>query len=137
MTQSTKTESTTLRQPETRTIEPDQWIPFLAEFTRENSGAHARLDVMGPEFGYQVETENRPFDGVSADVKDGARNIWITFGSDRANHFTHGIEGVAALRVLSGVPHGGAVLEVETQDGTKTVLELTNPGDYALPPADA
>src|SRR5438105_15208775 len=99
MPQSTKTEATRLSGlPETRTIEPDQWIAFLAEFTLQNCGAHARLDVMGPEVGHQVETENRPFDGVSADMKDGARNIWITFGSSLNNHFTHGIEGVTALR---------------------------------------
>jgi hypothetical protein len=51
-------------------IEPDRWIPFLAEFTRENRGAHARLEVLAVDQGYQVETENRPFDGVSADAKD-------------------------------------------------------------------
>jgi hypothetical protein len=48
-----------------REIEPDRWIPFLAEFTRENRGAHARLEVLAADQGYQVETENPPFDGVS------------------------------------------------------------------------
>src|SRR5258708_4865482 len=116
MPQPTKTEATTPpREPETVTIEPNQWNPFLAEFTRQNSGAHARLDVMGPEFGWQVETENRPLGGVSADVKDGARNIWITFGNALEDHFTHGIEGVTALRVLMRLPQGGAALEVESR----------------------
>jgi hypothetical protein len=29
----------------------------------------------------------------------------------------------------------GAVVEVEAKDGTKTLLELTRPEEYALPPA--
>ena len=30
-------------------IHPDRWIPFLAQFTKENRGAHARLEIIGPE----------------------------------------------------------------------------------------
>ena len=57
----------------TRDVAQDRWTPFLAEFTRENRGAHARLTIIGvnTEVGVRVETENRPFDGVSADLKDG------------------------------------------------------------------
>jgi len=40
---------------------------FLADFTRNNRGAHARLEVLGLDVGYQVETDNRPFDGIAAD----------------------------------------------------------------------
>jgi hypothetical protein len=67
-------------------IERDQWGPFLAGFTRENRGAHARLEVLGSDVGYQVETENRPFDGVSADVKHGEDVVWIAFGSTTDDH---------------------------------------------------
>jgi hypothetical protein len=34
-----------------RKIEPDRWIAFLAEFTRENRGAHARLEVLAARAG--------------------------------------------------------------------------------------
>ena len=30
----------------------DQWIPFCAQFTRENRGAHAVLEVLGDDLGY-------------------------------------------------------------------------------------
>src|SRR5260370_41977477 len=46
-------------------IAEDQWITFFAEFTRENRGAHARVEVLGTDVGYQVETDNRPFDGAA------------------------------------------------------------------------
>ena len=56
---------------DTITVAPGMRIPFLADFTRKNRGAHARLEVLGPDVGYQVETEDRPFDGIVPDLKDG------------------------------------------------------------------
>src|SRR5437899_2649856 len=119
------------RPGDTQQIERAQWIPFLTEFTREYRGAHARLDVLGEGVGYQVETENRPFDGVAADVKDGEHAVWITFGSKPEDHLAHGIHSVTAIQVLLPTTSRlGAVLEVEARDGSKTVLELTRPEDY-------
>src|SRR3977135_3908456 len=113
----------------------DQWIPFFAEFTREHRGAHARLEVLGPGVGYGVETENRPFDGVRADVKDGEDAIWIPFGSTPDDHFTHGIQDVTTVWVRPPVGLSGAAVLIEARDGTKTLLELSLPEEYALPPA--
>ena len=125
------------QQPVTQEIAPEQWIVFFAEFTRQHRGAHARLDVLGTDVGYQVETENRPFDGVSTDVKDGERNVWITFGSTPDDHLTHGVHSVTVIRVLPPIGESGAVVEVESKDGTRTVLELTRPEAFALPPPAA
>ena len=120
---------------ETIELEKNQWIAFLAEFTRQNRGAHASLEVLDPDIGYQIEAKDRTFDGVSVDVKDGEKNLWITLASTPADHHTHGIHNVTAIRVLPPTTSAGAVVEVEAQNGTKTLLELTRPEDYALPPA--
>jgi hypothetical protein len=111
----------------------DQWNIFLTEFTRQNRGAHARLDVFGPDVSYQVETEDRPFDGVAADIKDRESSAWITLGSTPDNHLTHGVHGVTIVRALPATDTTGAVLELEAKDGIRTVLELSRPDDYALP----
>jgi hypothetical protein len=107
---------------DTITVAPGLRIPFLADFTRKNRGAQTRLEVLGPDVGYQVETENRPFDGIVPDVKDGEDAVRIIFGSTPDQHHTHGVYGVTAIRVrLASAVHGAAVL-VEAQDGTKTLL---------------
>ena len=118
----------------TQDVAPDQWTPFLTQFTRDNRGAHARLTVIGAnaDMGVQVETENRPFDGVSADLKDRERTVWISLGSGVNDHMAHGIPRATAIRTLAAVEGGGTVLEVESADGTKTLLELASEG-YALP----
>ena len=110
-------------------------IAFLAEFIRQNRGAHARLEVVDPDIGYQIEAKDRTFDGVSIDVKDGEKNLWITLVSTPADHHAHGIQNVTASRVLPTTKSAGAVVEVEAHDGTKMLLELTRPEDYARPPA--
>ena len=119
---------------QTQEISQDQWIPFLAEFTRENRGAHARLTIIGAEadVGAQVETENRPFDGVSADVKDRERTVWITFGTSAEDHMTHGVHRATAIRTLLPAGGSGPVLEVESADGAKTLVELVAE-PYSLP----
>jgi hypothetical protein len=54
---------------------------------------------MGPDVAYQVQTDDRPFDGVSADTKDGECAVWVTFGSTKEDHLAHGIQNVSASRV--------------------------------------
>jgi hypothetical protein len=121
----------------TQEIGKDQWRTFLDQFTRENRGAHARLEVLDADIGYQVETENRPFDGVSADTKDGEDAVWISLGSGSEGNLTHGIQKVTAIRVRPPVGESGAALQVVAQDGTTTLLELSRPEAYALPTAGA
>jgi Family of unknown function (DUF5335) len=130
------TSGTIANETNTKEIPRDEWIPFLAAFTRENRGAHARLEIVGrdTDVGYQVQTENRPFDGAAADVKDRERTVWIAFGSTPDDHITHAVTRAAAIRVLPPSENRGAVLEVEADDGAKSILELSNPEEYELPP---
>jgi hypothetical protein len=118
-----------------QTIEEDRWIAFLDEFTRENRGAHARLGILNSDLGSQVEAENRPFDGISADTRAGERNVSIAFGSLAGDHFEHVIEKVAAIRLRPAAGQSGPALEVVSRDGTKALLELSSSEAYELPPA--
>ena len=116
-------------------VQRQEWIEFLARFTRENRGAHARIEILGADIGDQVETDDRPFDGIGPDVKDGEDAIWIAFGDSIDDHFTHGIQNVKALRVRPATGKFGPAVLVEARDGTKTLLELSRPEDFALPSA--
>ena len=120
----------------TRDIPANAWIPFLANFTQENRGAHAVLEVLGEGVGRQVATEDRPFEGISADAKDGERTVWIAFSSTPGDLFAHGVHGATAIRVRPATGDSGATVEVEAQDGTTTLLVLSRPEEYALPAAD-
>jgi hypothetical protein len=121
------------------TVTQDRWIPFLAEFTRENRGAHARLEIIGPdaEAGYQIETQERPLQGVAADLKDAEKTVWITFGTTAEDHLEHSIHGAMAIQVSPPGDGRGAILEIQAEDGARAVLNLSSPGAFTLPPSDS
>jgi hypothetical protein len=118
------------------TIPKEQWIPFLAEFTRRNRGAHARLEILNADSGYLVETEDRPFDGAAADVKDGEHTLWISFGSTPDDSLSHAVQRTAALYASRASKGSGEVLAAEAGDGSRTLLHLSRPEDFALPQAE-
>jgi hypothetical protein len=60
--------------------------------------------------------------------------VRITFGSTTTDHLSHRVHGAAAIRMLPLTEHTGAVLEIESADGTKNILYLAAPEAYALPP---
>jgi hypothetical protein len=116
-------------------IPRNQWVPALAEFTRENRGAHGRLEVLGADdIPRVVEVENRPFDGISADTKDGEDTVWIMFGATPDDRLNHSVQGVTAIRLRPAAPPTGSAVEIDANDGTQTLLLLSLPEDYALPP---
>ena len=129
-------QSTEVNEGRTEQVARDRWIPFLDEFTRENRGAHAKLQVLGIDAARYLELEDRPFDGIDADVKDGEDAVWIHFGSGVDDHITHGIERVTAIRARPATGGSGATVEIESADSIRTLLELSLPADYALPPAE-
>jgi len=115
-------------------IDRDQWIPFLSGFTKDNRGAHARIEVISADLGSQVLVDGKPLEGVSADVKDRENTVWISLGSTPDDHFNHSVPGAVALRVLTSTSATGATMEIEDDAGTKTLLLLTSPSATALPP---
>ncbi len=108
-------------------IERDRWVAFLADFTRENRGAPARLEVVGAELGHQVETEDLPFDHVSPDLEDDEEEVWITFGPETEDHLSCGIHNVRDIWVRLPSGETETLLELVANDGTKTVLHLNRP----------
>ncbi len=51
------------------------------------------------------------------------------------DHLTHGVHDVAAIWVRPPAGLKGNAVLIEAIDGVKTLLELSRPEDYALPPA--
>jgi hypothetical protein len=113
-------------------IDRNQWNAVFTSITNEYRGVHARLEIIGKDLGDQAPTEDTPFQGISADNKDGENVVWIDFG----DNLNHGIHGVKAVRMLPPTGANGPVIEVAADDGTKTLLRLGLPGEYALPPGE-
>ena len=110
-------------------ISRDKWNAALAAITRDYRGAHSRLEVISLDLGSQVETEDRPFFGIAADLKDAECVIWIHF-----DNFDHGVYSPNTIRVLPRIGEAGPIIEIEDEDGVKTILTLRPAEEYQLPP---
>jgi len=117
--------------PSYEEIEQDKWNPVMATITRLYRGAHAVLEIIGADPGYEVQTEDKPFEGIAADVKDGERIVWMHFGD-----MAHAVHRASAVRMIPQIGDKGPVIAVEDQDGVKAILTLGLPVEYALPPGE-
>lgn len=55
--------------------------------------------------------------------------IWIHF-----DNFDHGVYRANTIRVLMRIGEAGPVIEIEDEDGVKTILTLRPAEEYELPP---
>ena len=118
---------------DTREIPKSEWSRFFAEFTRENRGSHTTIEVAGRDIGDQVQIADEPLDGIAVDDKDGESRIWITFSGRGSDHLSHSVQGPVAVRLRS--TDRATILEIESPDGTKTMLQLNSQGAFRLGPA--
>lgn len=109
----------------TREIPKDQWAGFLDSLTRELGPRPVTLRVSDPEIGYQLETSQTPLVGVSADphAAGGAR-IDVIVGRTEASHTTHAVSRPIAVRIEEDDQGAPEVLEIESEDGSKTLVLL-------------
>lgn len=103
---------------ETREIPKESWIEFFDGFSKSHQGWVARVEVLGP-LGAQVEVEERPLDGISAD--HGGRDIAITLGP-RESPLEHFVTRPTHVRIEQD-PKTAAV-QIESSEGATTIVSL-------------
>lgn len=105
----------------TKEIPRGEWRQFLDEFTREHQGWQVAVEVDDPEAGSQVQAHDLPLQGIAADERD----VAVVVGEEVSPALTHIVHGARSLRVRE-TPRGNiATLEIESSDGSKTRVRLT------------
>lgn len=114
--------------PKTREITPAEWPGFLDAFSRVHHGWRARVDVLGDEFGAQEETDHLPLMGIATDARDPRRQrITITLGTSPDDHVSHAIDRPSKMFLEQSDAGADQALEIESADGTKTLLRFLDP----------
>ena|SRR5579883_2290720 len=76
----------------TRQIEPEQWKPFLEDFSRRHQGVTVEIEIADPEAGTQEEVRSLPFVGISFEAKGSdADSIEVLAGTETEDHIAHTI----------------------------------------------
>ena len=103
---------------ETREIPKESWIEFFDDFSKSHQGWVARVEVLGP-LGAQVEVEQRPLDGISADR--GGKDIAIAFGPSEAP-LEHFVTKPSHVRIEQDSE--AAAVQIESSEGDTTIVSL-------------
>jgi hypothetical protein len=112
----------------TREIIPNEWQPFLNDFSKRHQGEFADIQVIDEEIGAQYEAEGLPFVGiVSDDTGSEQGSISVILGTEPNDHVEHRVRHPRHLWVKSAADRGKDALEIEDEHGTKTILQLQPP----------
>ena len=109
-----------------RLIPRPEWSRFFDEFSRRHRGRAATVQVFGPKLGSQVEARDLPLEGIVAGA-DTVGPVTIHLGSapPRPNleHHVDEPDQIWVELTDAGVEEA---LEIESEDGTKTVVQFSS-----------
>lgn len=109
---------------QTRDIPREQWIRFFDDFSKSHEGWIVPLEVVGSDIGDQEEASGLPLVGISADVKARENRLDIIVGGRPDADVTRFIEKPKHVWVKEPRAPGDEAIEVESEDGTSTLLNF-------------
>ena|SRR5438270_7560212 len=108
-----------------REIPRDEWAEFLETFSRQHEGWLVTVEVLGAEIGTQVEAEEKPLAGITAEQKGGSENsISVTVGLTPAERVTHNIQAPTQVRIEQTENGADMALQIESAGGVTTLVRL-------------
>ena len=109
----------------TQEIQRGEWTTFFDTFSKMHPGDTATVQVLDPDLGVSEEARSLPFVGISADRKGSEKDaIWILLGTEAEDHLEHMVPEPTHVWLKSGDTSKGDALEIEAEDGTKTIVQL-------------
>jgi hypothetical protein len=105
-------------------IPRETWVRRLNEFTNTHEGWLVSAEILSTEHGAQPEINNLPLLGVSADRINHDGTIAVSVACSANEHFTHIIKSVARIYVERVDDGADAALQIESTDGTRTILRF-------------
>jgi hypothetical protein len=100
------------------------WVRRLNEFTDAHDRCPISLEILGADLGAQPEIDNVPLLGVSADRTDHDGTIAVSVARSASEHLTHIIRAVTRIYVERTDDGADAALQIESADGTRTILRV-------------
>jgi len=105
------------------------WARQLDEFSAAHAGRPVSVDILTPELGAQPEIAGLPLVGVSLDREGHDDAIVVSVARTPTDHYTHLIRMATRVFVERSDDDSGAALEVESGDGSKTILRFGSKPD--------
>jgi len=108
-----------------REISRDEWAGFLDSFSRQHEGWLVRLEVLGAEIGAQVEAQELPLEGITAELKGGGEGaVTIILGGGSRERVTHNISRPTHVRIEQTESGADMTLQIESGGGVTTLVRF-------------
>ena len=108
---------------DTREIPRTEWRRFFAGFSDQHDDDLVAVQVIGSDIGAQLEGNELHLRGISQAGKEDESDLALLLESVDGRHLTHMIPRPVHVW-LQQPQHAGDALEVESADGTKTLVRL-------------
>ena len=109
----------------TREIPRAEWPDFFSYFSERHDDEPFDVEVMGSEIGAQTESRNLRLRGISQVRSATDSALAVMFDGNDGTHLTHMVTRPEHVWVLHGGIDTAEVLEIESADGTMTLVHPT------------
>jgi hypothetical protein len=108
-------------------IKEEEWADFFDTLGKRRYEWTTKIEVLGKEMGDQVLTDGLPLNGITVETKGDFTSIDISVGENTESHQTHNIKNPSRVAFLAAADNHGDVIDIEEEDGTKTLITLIEP----------
>lgn len=107
------------------------WVSFFDALSHLHVDEPVRIEVLRKDIGAQLEVDDLPLDGISADLRGSHATITIAAGSAPDQHLAHIISDPVSVRVARDAAGDDEALEIVDADRTVTLLFFDAPKGWS------
>jgi hypothetical protein len=109
---------------DTREIPRSQWSDFFSGFSSEHDDEPVAIEVLGSDLGAQIEGRALQLRGISPANDAAECDVALMLDTVDGGHLTHMVPRVARVWVQETASSVDEALEIESADGTKTLIRF-------------
>jgi Family of unknown function (DUF5335) len=98
------------------------WASFFNSLTYLHIDEPVTIEVLRPDIGAQLQVEELPLDGFTAELKGSRASITIAAGTDPECHVSHIITDPVSVRLARDSAGDDEALEIVDADRTVTLV---------------
>ncbi len=111
----------------TTEIPKEDWTMFFDGLSKRRFEWESKIEIMNKNLGDQVLVNGLPLFGITAEPTGNGHSVEIMVGIEKEQHQTHTITNPARIAYLSQIGESPGVVEIEEENGTKTLIHLIQP----------
>ncbi len=110
-------------------LKKEDWGRFFDSLSKRRYECMTEVEVLNTEMGNQTLSNGLPLNGITVENVDDRMSIYVSVGETTGHHQTHNIVNPTRVAFLAGDNSHGDVVDIEEEDGTKTLIRFTEPMD--------